>query len=243
MDIFSRFEELFQWNLQKYSGDFIRITNGDQFFDLDTPELAKKPFGIRTLVSNLWTACLTTYLEKQGVFEVSRMATLEEDKEEGIDLLLTCGFSQFKIRQLAYPDFGAVRWQPCYGLGHPNTEEGRDWKTLKGGKTVYYFSALYDGWGFTKVLRVDSAEFWDKAQQLDKDWAQTPLNADERHWSRPDGAEVVWQKKESNYHKYNFYLPPKLFDTLVEFKIPEVKREALQKFYNKAWRYVKNTYM
>lgn len=241
MGLFERFVEIFRWNLESYSPQYLRIKNGDQFYNLN-PTLAKQPSGIRLLVTNIWTTSLLSYQEAQGCFQIERAATPEEDKEHGIDVLLNLGFSQYKIRQWGYPDFGAVRFQPCYGLDHPETKDGRDYRCLRDYRTQHHFSALYDD-NFDVVYRVDSSEFWDKVQQLDADWNRTPLNAENRHWKRADGAEVLWQKKEANYHKYNFYLPPKGFDSLVEFKVSERHGHLLQSFYKKVWGYVKDTYI
>lgn len=241
MSVMDRFNELYRWDLGSRSGDFTRIRVGGRFITLGS-SLENQPFGIRLLVSGIWTTCLFVYEERQGRFKIDRLATPYEDKELRQDAFLELeGPIQYKIREDRV-DYPCVRFQPCYGLSDARTEDGRDYKGLRDHTTNYNYAAIWSNGGFEKIHRVDSQEFWEKVEQLEQDWGhrELPLYG---NWSREDGAQVWHQKKESNYTKYNFYIPPRLFTTLETKEISSDHSSQLNKFYRAAWNKVVNDHI
>ena len=240
-----RFEELFQWNLDKYHPQLIRCRK--RYFSYGQT-IKDAPFGVRALVADIWTTILLIMEEAKGNLVIDRMATLEEDIHQKIDVWSQYGDEilpeQFKIRD-KYLDFNCVRFQPCHGIGHEKTEDGRDYVCLRDQTTHYHRSAIWLQGRFRRIHRVRSDEFWEKVQQLDSDWGQKPLSASNRTWRREsDGSEVKWHKNEGeDFHKYNFYIPPESFKTLETEEISLKQCHLMLKFYKWAWDHVRDTYI
>jgi len=238
-----RFKELYEWSLARYNADFTRIRIGNRFFTYG--EAVKgEPFGIRTLISSIWTLCLLIY-EEQALsrIQIDRLATAEEDRELRQDAFVNGNVPiQYKIRNKSYPDFPCVRLQPFHGFNSSQTSDGRDYLGLQAHTTEYNYAAIWEHGGFTKIHRIKSSDFWNEVQKLDQDWARKPVPLFEA-WSRGDGAQVRHQKSEQNYTKYNFYLPPHLFESLETVQISSRGQAALRKMYEISWNWVAEKYI
>ncbi len=229
-----RYKELYQWSLEscKTRGNF----HGLQFVNYDA-NFERRNFGVRTLVSSIWTPLLLIYGESVNFCEVVRMSTLEEDSQKLIDFINGENgveqAAQFKIRKNDRVDFPCVRYQPCYGLDDPDTLDGRDYRCLRDHTTMYHYAAIREGNLFSKVHRVDSAEFWELVQKLDADWGRTDLTGlRPPKWVREDdGAEVWRQKKEENFH------------SLHTWEIPKDLAKGLEKMYRRAWDWTVQTFI
>lgn len=236
-----RFQQLFSWDLDEYQGDFSRIRNGGRFYNYGVTNgkpIKKHPFGIRALVANIWTPCLLIYEEAMGRFKVDRLATSEEDQVHRQDAFINGGEPiQYKIRD-DYPDFNAVRFQPYISFS-PNLtrKEGRDFCGLRDHTTQYHYAAIWGGTEFERIYRIDSSEFFEKVQELDSQWDKSlPIKG---KWRGPNGIEVHHIKHDTeNFSKINFYIPPRLFNSLVDHEIPAKHRKLLNILYGEMWKQV-----
>ena len=103
----------------------------------------------RKIKTRAYTNVLMRILLFRGHFERYREATLEEDRELGIDYwVLYPGQTewvpiQFKLRSdPTYRDIAIELYYNFPGLFSPNIQEGRDFENLKADTTLKYYVAF-----------------------------------------------------------------------------------------------------
>lgn len=250
-DFMSRFDEIFEFDFSRAS---VRRA-GNRFIDYSNCAAEKEPFATRLFVERIWTCALLTYQEHLlGKQLVGRLATRTEDRDQKIDYFNIEGKPiGHKIRtghvdskgNMTEMDAICVRFQPCHGIGHPKTVEGRDYVSLVNHTTVLTKTAVFDPAvnRFTALHEFSSDEFLELALQLDKDWGFEPLSYSNRKWVHPNGSTVQWVKKEATFYKYIYYVPFRLFKTGKVCKIPASHGEKLRKLHRLAWDHVVNRYI
>lgn len=139
------------------------------------------------------TLPIMVQLEKNGVWELVREPTEEEDKN-GIDYFVKIkdlkGYKsnkeipiQFKVRSKAkYQDLIVARYQPCYGMDQKiysrsqrgvseQTADGRDWRGLMDSVSVLYFVATMNECNeFDRVSYITSKSLRQYVIELDQAW-------------------------------------------------------------------------
>jgi len=139
------------------------------------------------------TLPLMAQMEKDGVWELTRAPTEEEDKN-GIDYFVKInnlkGYKtnkeipiQFKVRsKKKYQDLIVARYQPCYGMDQEifsrsqkgvseQTADGRDWRGLMDSVSTLYFVATMNDLGeFDTVSYITSKALKEHSIKLDEAW-------------------------------------------------------------------------
>ena len=247
-----RFDEIFEFDFGRSSV----VRAGNQFIDYSNCATERQPFKIRLFIERIWTCTLLIYQEHLlGRNIVNRLATRYEDRDLKIDYFNADDQPiGHKIRSghigadgtITEMDAICVRFQPCHGIGHPDTKDGRDFECLVNRSTIFTKTAVFDKESnlFSTIHEFSSDEFLDLVLQLDRDWGFEPLSFSQRRWVHPNGSTVQWVKKEANFHKYIYYIPFRLFtESHRVFNFPREHGEELKRLHRMAWDYVVGRYI
>lgn len=152
-----------------------------------------KPWIERAKAIHKVTLPLITQMEKDGVWELTRAPTLEEDKN-GVDFFVKIknlkGYTskseipiQFKVRSSPkFRDLIVARYQPCYGMDQEifsrsqsgvseQTADGRDWFGLMNNASVLYFVATMNEYQeFDEISYITSKELKKHVIDIDQQW-------------------------------------------------------------------------
>ena len=176
--------------------------------------------------------CIKKLIEAKHIVKVNK-ASLERDKEEGVDFEFDGVANQFKVRH-NHPDIPVVIAQPFWGYGDDKTRIGRDLNCLLKKKTKYHYVGIVKQGQVQSVFyaksllvakeSVAALKIWYEAEtntvasQYGKKWFTPEMT---RKWidkiqnrkifSLDNGVEIWWKKNQNErYAKLNLYIPMKL---------------------------------
>ena len=190
------------------------------------------PFEQRLKISDNQTFQIMNSLFEKKIIKKFVKAQLDEDKE-GIDYFVDmddfCAAPiQCKTRLKGKKDIPIVRYQPFRGIDHDSLIIGRDYKGLKNGKTLLYFTGSQDkdnSKKFNNVSIICAKKLFDLITTAEKEWFP-----DEKHWDyfnyetykntinkgrnsyrlkvASNGVEAWFKKNpQESFGKINYYVP------------------------------------
>lgn len=139
--------------------------------------LQEKDFSERLESSGIMTDMAMKYLVKIGHILAFRKASLDEDKNQGIDYWVDFIERQnvpiqFKVRiKEGYCDIPVVRYQPFYGVDDTRTVIGRDYRGLVSGVTEYYYVLVTHNDKTSEIYRAKKEILKDVLLKMDAAWA------------------------------------------------------------------------
>lgn len=192
-------------------------------------------FQNRLKVSDDQTEMLMNILLDEGHFSFFRKASTEEDRS-GIDWWVVYPGEteeqpiQFKLR-VKQKDLPICRYQPFYGVDHPKTVEGRDWRGIRDRKSTQYYVGVCSKAGhYTEIYKVPCDILRSIMIDLDQEWravegrfenyapqlfTEEIFNIwieksvrDRKVFTSENGCQIWWKKNFNEpYAKFNMYIP------------------------------------
>jgi hypothetical protein len=184
----------------------------------------------RKIKTRAYTNVLMRILLFRGHFERYREATLEEDRELGIDYwVLYPGQTewvpiQFKLRSdPTYRDIAIELYYNFPGLFSPNIQEGRDFENLKADTTLKYYVAFKNSNGLYSSISIsDSSVLKEAMLEIHDKWIEEK-GWNSKYRSYEKGSVIFHQNDIDRKKKYHLYLDTGLQEQVVNFTAQEIK--------------------